>query len=179
MGYQGLQGIQGFTGPTGAAGVTGSQGSTGPQGQIGPFGGPPGPVGPQGPLAVSGATASLSNLGLLNRDSSGNVYYTNSSTVYNIVGSQLSTTTIPVTPILSYLTTTAVYTIDAGTIDGQLKTIVTYASNVGLKSTNNIIWNGIIQNSTIYALGIGSSLTLLWSTNYSCWIIINGIGFSL
>ena len=72
-----------------------------------------------------------------------------------------------------------VYIMDSGQNDGQIKIITTYTNNVGLKSNNNIIWNGIIQNSTIYALGTGASLVFTWSSYFSCWIIISGIGFSL
>lgn len=90
-GPQGKQGEQGPMGPTGPAGSTGPQGKTGPAGPKGD----PGQTGPQGPAgpsafyidssvqnkfyAKTSRNSSASNVKVQLQDSSGNVYYVETS----------------------------------------------------------------------------------------------------
>jgi len=182
IGPQGIQGEMGPIGPQGIKGDTGIQGPTGSQGPTGPAGPPGGPTGPTGPSnLIVGSTGNASNIGLLLYNNiTQQVSYSAMTSTFSISTSLQSTSTIPNTTVLSYLNNNSViYVLENGTVDGQIKVLITYATNVGI-NCNNIMFNGIIQSgNTIYSLGIGGSLILLWSVQYSSWIVISGIGFGI
>jgi hypothetical protein len=182
QGNVGSTGSQGNTGEKGDTGATGIQGTTGPTGANGTPGGPTGPTGPSGPSnLIVGSTGNASNIGLLLYN------YLTEQVTYSSVNSTFSVSTgiqtssiIPVTPIISYLNQNSnTYTLTSGTIDGQVKVLITYTTNVSLNCNSNIYFNGILQTSTIYCLGIGGALLLSYSTYYNAWIIISGIGWSI
>jgi len=178
-GLQGDQGDTGYTGPIGPTGVTGPTGNDGPTGATGDPGGPTGPTGPSN--LIVGSTGNASNIGLLLYN------YITEQVSYSSVNSTFSVSTgiqtssiIPVTPIISYLNQNSnTYTLTSGTIDGQIKVLITYTTNVSLNCNSNIYYNGILQTGTIYSLGVGGSLLLSYSSYFNAWIIISGIGWSI
>ena len=192
--FQGKTGSTGSTGPTGPTGSQGIQGYMGPQGNIGPTGatglqgingtpgGPTGPTGPSGPnQLIVGSTGNASNIGLLLYNNiTEQVTYSSDTSTFSVSTGVQTSSIIPVTPIISYLNQNSnTYTLNSGTIDGQVKVLITYTTNVSLYCNGNIYYNGILQTGTIYSLGIGGSLLMSYSTYYSAWIIISGIGWSI
>ena len=193
-GATGTQGDTGDTGPTGPRGLQGNQGNTGDTGSTGPTGvkgdtgvsgtpgGPTGPTGPSGPSnLIVGSTGNASNIGLLLYNYlTEQVSYSSANSTFSVSTGVQTSSIIPVTPIISYLNQNSnPYTLTSGTIDGQIKVLITYTTNVSLNCNSNIYFNGILQTSTIYCLGVGGSLLMSYSTNYSAWIIISGIGWSI
>jgi len=193
-GTTGATGSQGDTGPTGPRGLQGNQGNTGDTGSTGPTGvkgdtgvsgtpgGPTGPTGPSGPSnLIVGSTGNASNIGLLLYNYlTEQVSYSSANSTFSVSTGVQTSSIIPVTPIISYLNQNSnPYTLTSGTIDGQIKVLITYTTNVSLNCNSNIYFNGILQTSTIYCLGVGGSLLMSYSTNYSAWIIISGIGWSI
>jgi hypothetical protein len=178
-GATGMQGIMGMTGVTGPTGPTGSKGDTGASGTPG---GPTGPTGPSGPNnLIVGSTGNASNIGLLLYNNiTSQVSYSSDNSTFSVSTGVQTSSIIPVTPIISYLNQNSnTYTLTSGTIDGQIKVLITYTTNVSLNCNGNIYYNGILQTGTIYSLGIGGSLLMSYSTYYNAWIIISGIGWSI
>jgi len=178
-GPRGIQGTMGDTGPTGPTGPIGIKGDTGVSGTPG---GPTGPTGPSGPSnLIVGSTGNASNIGLLLYNYlTEQVSYSSANSTFSVSTGVQTSSIIPVTPIISYLNQNSnAYTLTSGTIDGQIKVLITYTTNVSLNCNSNIYFNGILQTSTIYCLGVGGSLLLSYSTYYNAWIIISGIGWSI
>jgi hypothetical protein len=181
-GLQGDQGDTGYTGPTGPTGNNGGTGPTGNDGPTGPTGDPGGPTGPTGPSnLIVGSTGNASNIGLLLYNYiTEQVSYSSVNSTFSVSTGVQTSSIIPATPIISYLNQNSnTYTLTSGTIDGQVKVLITYTTNVSLNCNSNIYYNGILQTGTIYSLGVGGSLLLSYSSYFNAWIIISGIGWSI